>query len=304
MARITKQKFDVHQEITNRIVEALESAGEFQLPWISNKGGSMKRPVNIASAKPYNGVNIVSLWVAAQACDYPSHLWGTYRQWQERGCQVRKGEKSSLVVFYKTLDFEQVNEETGESETAERLMARASFVFNAAQVDGFELETDQPLPEEPAFDPIERAEAFVRTTGATIEEGGDRACYIPLADMIRMPERRRFTGTDTTTPAESFYSTLCHELVHWSGAKHRLDRDLTGRFGSESYAMEELVAELGAAFLCGDLGITPEPRTDHACYIASWLKILKQDKKAVFTAASKASEAARWLAELDPIKAL
>ena len=295
MARITKQKFDVHQEITNRIVEALESAGEFQLPWIRNKGGSMRRPVNIASAKRYNGVNIVSLWVAAQACDYPSHLWGTYRQWQERGCQVRKGEKSSLIVFYKTLDYQQVNEETGESETAERLMARASFVFNAAQVDGFELETDQPLPEEPAFDPIERAEAFVRTTGATIEEGGDRACYIPLADMIRMPERRRFTGTDTTTPAESFYSTLCHELVHWSGAKHRLDRDLTGRFGSESYAMEELVAELGAAFLCGDLGITPEPRTDHACYIASWLKILKQDKKAVFTAASKASEAARWL---------
>ena len=117
--------------------------------------------------------------------------------------------------------------------------------------------------------------------------------------MIRMPERRRFTGTDTTTPAEGFYSTLCHELVHWSGAKHRLDRDLTGRFGSESYAMEELVAELGAAFLCGDLGITPEPRTDHASYVASWLKILKQDKKAVFTAASKASEAARWLGQVE-----
>jgi antirestriction protein ArdC len=290
-----KRKFDVHQEITNRIVAAIETAGEFRLPWIRSAGGSMRRPVNIASAKPYNGVNIVSLWVAALASDYPSHLWGTYRQWQERGCQVRRGEKSSLVVFYKKLEFEQANDETGDTQNIERLMARASFVFNAAQVDGFKLDADEVLPDEPAFDPIACAEAFAKATGATIEEGGGRACYIPATDMIRMPERRRFTGTETTTPAEGFYSTLCHELVHWSGAKHRLDRDLTGRFGTESYAIEELVAELGAAFLCGDLGITPEPRADHAQYIANWLKVLKDDKRAVFTAASKASEAANWL---------
>ncbi|MCR5858292.1 ArdC family protein [Mesorhizobium sp. J428] len=271
MARI--QKFDVHQEITNRIVAALETAGEFRLPWIRNRGGSMKRPVNIASAKSYNGVNIVSLWVAAQACDYPSHLWGTYRQWQERGCQVRRGEKSSLIVFYKELEFEQMNEQTGATEQVERLMARASFVFNAAQVDGFPLDADEPLPGEPVFDPIERAEAFTRTTGAKVEEDGDRACYIPSLDVIRMPDRKRFIGTETTTPAEGFYSTLCHELVHWSGTKHRLDRDMTGRFGTESYAIEELIAELGAAFLCGDLGITPEPRADHAQYISNWLKM-------------------------------
>jgi antirestriction protein ArdC len=290
-----KQKFDVHQEITNRIVAAIETAGEFRLPWIRSAGGSMSRPVNIASAKPYNGVNILSLWVAAQAFDYPSHLWGTYRQWQERGCQVRRGEKSSLIVFYKKLEYEQANDETGDTENVERLMARASFVFNAAQVDGFKIEAQEPLPNEPTFDPISRAEAFAKATGATIEEGGDRACYIPSTDTIRMPERRRFTGTETTTPAEGFYSTLCHELVHWSGAKHRLDRNLTGRFGTESYAVEELVAELGAAFLCGDLGITLQPRADHAQYIANWLKVLKDDKKAVFTAASKASEAANWL---------
>jgi antirestriction protein ArdC len=255
----------------------------------------MKRPVNIASANPYNGVNIVSLWVAAQACDYPSHLWGTYRQWQERGCHVRKGEKSSLVVFYKKLKYAKTDDETGEPGTEERLMARASFVFNAAQVDGFALETTESLPQEPGFSPIELAERFATATGAKIEESGDRACYIPAADMIRMPERRRFTGTATTTPAEGFYSTLFHELVHWSGSKSRLDRDLSGRFGTEGYAVEELVAELGAAFLCADLGITPEPRADHAQYIASWLKVLKDDKKAVFTAASKASAAANWL---------
>ena len=290
------KKFDVHQEITDRIVAAIETAGEFRLPWIRDRGGSMRRPVNIASEKPYNGVNIVSLWVSALASDHPSHLWGTYRQWQERGCQVRRGEKSSLVVFYKTLEFEQRNEETGENEATERLLARASHVFNAGQVDGFEInKAETPLPNEPIFDPIERAERFVRATGATIEEGGDRAFYVPSTDIIRMPDRRRFTGTETTTPAEGFYSTLCHELVHFSGAKHRLDRDLTGRFGSENYAVEELVAELGASFLCSDLSITPEPRADHVCYIANWLKVLKDDKRAVFTAASKASEAANWL---------
>ena len=292
--RNSSEKFDVHQEITNRIIDALETAGEFQLPWIRNKGGSFARPVNIASKNPYNGVNIVSLWVSAQAHDFPSNLWGTYRQWQEKGCQVRKGEKSSPVVFYKTLAFEQQDEETGETANGERLFARASHVFNAAQVEGFET-LEQDLPEEPTFDPIVRAEAFAVGTKATIIEGGDKACFIPSQDIIRMPERRRFTGTDTTTPAEAFYSTLFHELVHWSGNKTRLDRDLSGRFGDEAYAVEELIAELGAAFLCGDLGITPEPRTDHACYIKNWLTVLKNDKKAVFTAASKASQAANWL---------
>ncbi|MFD1199137.1 ArdC family protein [Brucella gallinifaecis] len=295
MSRTTK--FDVHQEITNRIVDAIETAGEFRLPWVSNKSGSFARPVNVASRKPYNGVNIVSLWVSALSSEFPSNIWGTYRQWQEQGCQVRKGEKSSPVVFYKTIDIEQVNDRTGETEQAERMFARASWVFNAAQVDGFPIEQND-IPDAPLFDPIARAESFVRATGAVVEEAGDKACFIPSLDIIRMPERRRFTGTDTTTPAEGFYSTICHELTHWSGTKSRLDRDMSGRFGSEAYAVEELVAELGAAFLCSDLGITPEPRADHAQYIKNWLEFLKSDRKAIFTAASKASEAANWLQSL------
>ena len=290
----TSEKFDVHQEITNRIVDAIETAGDFRLPWIKNTGGSFARPVNIASKNPYNGVNVLSLWVSALAADYPSNVWGTYRQWQDKGCQVRKGEKSSLVVFYKTFEVEDVNEQTGETEAGERMIARASRVFNAAQVEGF-AGVAEDLPEGPAFDPIARAERFAAATGAQIEEGGDKACFIPSLDMIHMPERRRFTGTETTTPAEGFYSTLCHELVHWSGAEKRLDRDLSGRFGDEAYAIEELIAELGAAFLCADLGITADPRQDHACYIKNWLAVLKNDKKAVFTAAAKASQAATWL---------
>lgn len=287
------QKFDVHQEITNHIVNALETAGEASLPWIRDKGGSMKRPVNIASKKPYNGVNIVSLWVSALAAEYGSNVWGTYRQWQESGAQVRKGEKASLVVFYKTIDIEQKNEQTGEPEQGERMFARASWVFNAHQVDGYQVDAS-PIPDG-TFDPIERAEAFAKATGARIEETGDMAGFHPGMDLIRMPERRRFVGSETMSRAESFYSTLCHELVHWSGAKTRLDRDLSGRFGGEAYAMEELVAELGAAFLCSDLGITPHPRADHASYIKNWLRVLKDDKRAIFSAASKASEAANWL---------
>ena len=281
------QKLDIHQEITNRIAQAIETAGEFQLPWIKRQGGSFARPVNVASKNPYNGVNIVSLWVAALAADYPSNIWGTYRQWQEKGCQVRRGEKSSLVVFYKTLTIEEIDEDTGEAETGERLLARASYVFNAAQVEGFELPSEA-LPVAPLFDPIERAETFAASTGARIEEGGESACFIPALDLIRMPDRRRFTGSDTSSPAEAFYSTLCHELVHWSGAKSRLDRDLSGRFGDDAYAIEELVAELGAAFLSADLGLSVEPRADHASYIRNWLTVLKSDKKAIFTAAAKA----------------
>lgn len=237
----TFTKFDVHQEITSRIVAAIETAGEFRLPWIRNRGGSMQRPVNVASRKSYNGINIVSLWVSALTSDFASNLWGTYRQWQAAGAQVRKGEKASLVVFYKTIKVEALNDQTGETEDGERLIARGSWVFNQAQIDGFQIE-ESDIPSKPAFDPIERAEAFAAATCAIIREEGDMACFVPHLDIIQMPERRRFTGTETTSPAEGFYSTLCHELVHWSGVKGRLDRDMSGRFGSDSYAMEELVA--------------------------------------------------------------
>lgn len=287
-------KIDIHQQITDRIVEAIETAPDFQLPWTRSTGGCFKRPINVASSNAYNGVNVLSLWVASQANAYPSHLWGTYRQWQARGAQVRKGEKASPVVFYKRLEAEEDHDEGSERSSRPRLIAKASSVFNAAQVEGFTVVADTAW-NEPEFGPIERAEAFARSTGASIVEYGERACYIPATDYIQMPDRRRFKGTATSTPAEGFYSTLFHELVHWSGAKARLSRDLGNRFGGEAYAVEELIAELGAAFLCSDLEISPEPRPDHAAYIRSWLTVLKSDKKAIFTAASKASEANRFL---------
>lgn len=285
----SSNRFDVHQEITNRIVGALETAGEFRLPWIASGAGALSRPVNVLSGNAYNGVNVLSLWVSAMVSEFSSPIWGTYRQWQEKGCQVRKGEKSSVVVFYKTYEIDS----DGES-PEERMVARASRVFNAAQVEGFDAVAEE-LPSGPVFDPVARAEAFVGSVGARVVEDGEEACYVPSEDLIRMPERRRFVGSDSRSAGEAFYGVLCHELVHWSGAKSRLDRDLSGRFGNEAYAMEELIAELGAAFLCADLGLCSSPRNDHAAYIRTWLQVLKSDKKAVFTAASRASEAAGWL---------
>ena len=282
-------RFDVHHEITNRIVDAIESAGEFQLPWLQSNRGGFSRPINVESTKPYNGVNIISLWISALDGDYASNVWGTYRQWQAKGAQVRRGEKSSLVVFYKT-----VAPQSDKDEPVPYPIARASWVFNAAQVDGF-LPTTDEVPEGPTFDPIATAEEFASATGAQIGEGGDRAYYDLIQDRIQMPDRQLFLGSRTSTPAMAFYATLCHELVHWSGAGQRLDRNLRGRFGDQAYAMEELVAELGSAFLCADLGLTPEPREDHACYIKNWLAVMKNDKRAIFAAASKASQAATWL---------
>ena len=293
MTSSASNRFDVYEAITNQIITAIEGgAGAVQLPW-HRKGSAIYRPVNIASGKAYRGVNTVALWAAADAKHYEHGLWGTYRQWQEREAQVRKGEKSSLVIFYKELD--SAAAASGGDETGERrFVARASRVFNIAQVDGYALPETEPA--EDRIDPCDAAEAFVTASGANITVGGDSAFYRPSSDTITMPDRHRFIGTDTCSATEGWYATLLHELTHWSGASHRLDRELGKRFGDDAYAMEEMVAELGAAFLCGDLGITAEPRPDHAAYIDHWLRILKDDRKAIFTAASAANKAAEFLA--------
>ncbi|WMS45327.1 zincin-like metallopeptidase domain-containing protein (plasmid) [Acuticoccus sp. MNP-M23] len=286
-------RFDVHQHITDQIVTAIEAgADNWQMPW-HRSAHAITRPQNIASGKGYRGINVLSLWVAAAANDYAHGMWGTYKQWQEHGAQVKKGEKSSVIVFYKELERAR---EDDPSETETVLFARASRVFNAAQVEGFTVEDEAPT--EDRIEPVDAAEAFTAATGAMVNIGGERAFYRPAKDRIQMPDRERFTGTATSNPTEAWYGTLLHEICHWSGAAHRLDRQLSTRFGDDAYAAEELIAELGAAFLCADLGITSEPRPDHAAYLASWLKILKADKKAVFTAASAAGKAADYLTNL------
>ena len=292
-----RDPIDIHQQVTDSIIAAIEAgAGEWQMPW-HRKGEGLNRPVNIASGKLYRGINVVALWAAAEAKGFGSGTWGSYRQWQEKGAQVRKGEKSAFIVFYKELEFESRDEETGETTAETRLFARASCVFNADQVEGYESATPE------ARDPVqacEQAEGFIAATNAEIRYGGTRAYYCPSSDHIQMPDKRRFQGSATSTATEAYYGTLLHELTHHSGAPQRCNRTFGTRFGDQAYAMEELVAELGAAFLCADLSITSTPRPDHAAYIDHWLKILKADKKAIFTAASKAAQATDYLHGLQP----
>lgn len=289
MTRKKKQHIDVYQSITNQIISAIEAGtGEVKMPW-HRSGFNQTRPVNISSSKPYQGINILSLWAAAMGGNYEHGLWGTYRQWQEAGAQVRKGEKSSFIVFYK--QFENDEADDGKDQTERRMfMARASRVFNVAQVDGYEL-PDQPEPTENLVTRITSVEEFIGKTGAIIKEGGEQACYNPATDEISMPDQHRFFGNAT----EHFHSVLLHELTHWTGAEQRLDRTFGKRFGDHAYAIEELTAELGAAFLCADLGISASPREDHACYINNWLSAMKADAKAVFAAASAASKAMEYL---------
>ena len=282
----------IYDTITNQIIAALErGTGDYPLPW-HRSSAPLTRPVNAVTRKAYRGVNVLALWASAEAQDFGHGLWATYRQWQSLGAQVRKGEKASPIVFYKVLDRAEGSEDEAR-ENAGRIFAQGSHVFNIAQVEGYAL---PEVPEVETFDPIPDVEASIAATGAAIRIQGDSAHYTPSTDTITMPDRERFFATDTASAGQNWYAILLHELVHWTGADHRLARTFGKRFGDEAYAMEELVAELGSAFLCGDLGLSVTPRPDHACYLASWLKVLKGDNRAIFTAASAAAKAAEWVA--------
>jgi len=289
---------DVHQTITDQIVQSIEAGvGEFIMPWHREIGTTM--PTNPATGNAYNGVNVIALWAAAEQRGFATGHWATYRQWNLMGAQVRKGAKCSVVVFYKQNKFDVNNAETGEPEHKSMFFARASRVFNVDQVDGWQ--ATKPVARNPV-QVLEQAERFAQATFAKISIGGDRAYYQPGKDYIQMPDKHRFTGTKTSSATESYYATLLHELSHWTGHKNRLDRNLRNRFGEDGYAMEELVAELGAAFLCSELGVTNQPRPDHAAYIAHWLDVMKKDARAIFTAASKASEAKTYLMGLPSVQ--
>lgn len=296
MTNSSNTRLDVYTAITSQIITAIEAGADNpQMPWHSS-GSIIERPINVASGKAYRGVNTVALWASAYCQHFDAGLWGTYRQWQDRGAQVRKGEKSSLIIFYKDLVPGEAETSASDAEDRDqrRFIARASHVFNVAQVDGYI--SDEPDLLVDRVQPCDQAEALVRSTGAAITVGGTRAFYSRSSDAITMPDRFRFVGTKTSDASEAWYSTLLHELAHWSGAECRLARTFGERFGDDAYAMEEMVAELAAAFLCGDLGISAGPRADHADYIGHWLRILKADRKAIFAAASAASKAAEFLA--------
>jgi antirestriction protein ArdC len=292
---MTTISFDLYAHVTDSIIAAIEAGtAEFAMPWQRTGIGEIL-PANAMTGAAYNGINILSLWAEAIHRGYDRGLWATYRQWAELGAQVQKGERGSCVVFYKQYEVEP--DQGDADDDGKRRVARASFVFNAAQVDGFEL---PGIPDLPPIDRIGRADTLIAHLRPDIRFGGEQAYYSGAHDFIHMPDERLFTASDSVRRSEDYYAVLFHELTHWSGAKHRLGRDLGKRFGDHAYAMEELIAELGSAFLCGSLSISPKPRADHAGYIAHWLDVMKADKRAIFSAAAKASEAVAYLRRIVP----
>jgi antirestriction protein ArdC len=283
------EKQDVYARVTSQIVNAIEQgAGSWRMPWHTS-GRFAFSPINVASRKPYRGINTLCLWAAARQKGYERGEWGTYQQWQERGAQVRKGEKATLVAFWKFANDSAESQDDGAETLAGRsrlLFTRGYSVFNAGQVDGY---TPRPDASAPVEERIEQADAFFSAINAHVCHQGNRAFYSPADDTITLPPFAAFHA-----PLD-YYSTRAHETGHWTSAAGRCDRQLGKRFGDNAYSVEELVAELTAAFTLAHLGLSSEPRPDHAQYIASWLHVLNADKRAIFTAASKAQQAADYL---------
>ena len=278
---------DLHVHLAATILAQLETANPAS--WTPPWHGADPMPRNARTGRRYRGINVLALWCTAQAQGYADARWATYRQWAALGAQVRKAERGTLVVFYKELPR---GADTGDAEASESapFVARAAYVFNAAQIDAAKPPPSAVPPSDATRpEPLTAFDAFVTGTGATIRYGGTRACYVPASDKIHLPLRTTF---HTST---GYMGTLAHELVHWTGAPHRLARDLTGLFGAWAYAAEELVAELGAAFVLADLDIARTPHPDHAAYCASWAPLLRADPRALSHAATQASRAADYL---------
>ncbi len=291
------EKQDVYSRVTEKIVADLEKGNLTWLqPWqAGHVAGQVSRPLR-SVGMPYRGINILMLWAAAMESNYVCPIWLTYKQAQEIGGQVRKGEKGSLVVYANTINKTKTTDEGEEIEEAIPFM-KGYTVFNAEQID--KLPAHFYARAEPVLEtPLERKEhleRFFAATGADIRHGDNRAFYRIDTDFVQMPELQAFKEV------ERYYATAAHELTHWTRHPSRLGRDLgRKRFGDKGYAMEELVAEIGSAFLCADLGIEPETREDHAAYIKTWLTVLKNDKRAIFSAAGHAQRAVDYLQGLQP----
>lgn len=290
---MTERK-DVYARVTDRIISDLEKGVRTWLkPWnAGHTAGKITRPLR-HNGIPYQGMNILLLWGEALEKGYSAPIWITFKQAQELGGYVRKGEHGSLVVYANKVTRTETDDKGEEVERQIPFM-KGYTVFNAEQIEGLPAhyygKPENPLP---LAERLDHAERFIANTGITVQHGGNSAYYAPAKDLVQMPPFEAFKDR------ESYYATILHELIHATSHKSRLDRSFNAkRFGDNGYAREELVAELGAAFLSADLGITPEIRDDHAAYLAHWLKALKEDSRAIFSAAAHAQRAADFLQSL------
>lgn len=284
------ERANLYDEVTARIVAELEAG---RVPWVQpwgRKGSTGPGlPRNALTGRSYSGVNVLILWGEVIAQGWPSQSWLTFRQAVEAGGCVRKGERGTTVVYADRFvpegEKQRVEREGGDAKAVPFL--KRFTVFNVAQCEGLRsgLAADPaPLPEREIV-PV--AEAVIAASGVDFRIGGDRAFYVPGLDFVQVPPQPAFFEQI------NYYRTCLHELTHATGHPKRLARNITNTFGSKDYAREELVAEMGSAFLCAALGI--EPTVRHADYLASWLEVLREDNRAIFRAASQATKAADWL---------
>ena len=310
MTRQRKEKTDAHQIVTDAVIAFLEGNdnGKWTKPWEKLLTEGNYCP---ATSKRYNGfVNNMALNVLAYANGFSSEAWGTYKQWASLGTEdkpvnVKQGAKAAYIfvpLIFTKKDKQGAPITDNNGDELKGLSFKQVAVFNADQIEGY----TEIKPELPANKVVDSAEVdtFIERTGAAITHGGDRAYYSPAGDHIRMPLKEAFNDMKGSTATEGYYGTKLHELIHWTSHDTRCKRDLTGTtFGTEAYAFEELIAEMGAAILCNQFGISDQPRPDHAKYIKSWLKGLKNDKNAVFKAVGQAQKAIKHLESYQPAKA-
>jgi antirestriction protein ArdC len=288
-------RIDLYTRVTNAIIADLEQGVRPWLkPWnAEHAAGRISRPLR-AGGQPYTGINVLMLWASAMSQNFATPIWMTFHQAKELKANVRKDSKGTLVVYADRITKRQTSD--GEETERDIYFMKGYTVFNVEQIEG--LPAHFYATSAPPLDPLQRievADRFFANTGADIRHGGNHAYYAAESDYVQMPPFVAFKD------AESYCSTLAHEMVHFTKHPTRLNRDFgRKKYGDEGYAREELVAEIGAAFLCCDLGITPEPRDDHAAYLGHWLNVLKEDNRAVFQAASHAQRAVDFLHGLQP----
>ena len=289
---------DHYQEVTDRIISALEAGTPpWRKPWDPDKAGGPAMPRNAATGHRYRGINVLTLGMSSLAFASGDPRWATYKQAEERGWQVRKGERGTTGYFFKRLELRDDTKPEGDDDAVRRIpLLRAFTLFHARQID---LIPDYvpPTIEEAPWRAPEAAEIIRANSGAVIRIGGDRAFYSPSTDHIQLPPQSAFAS------AEGYCGTLIHEMGHWTGAPARLNRDLRNGIGSHDYAREELRAEIGQMMVCAELGISDCDFSNNAAYVASWLEKLRSDRKEIFRAAADAQRIADYLLAFHPVYA-
>ena len=275
---------DIYAEVTQKIIASLEQG---TAPWVCPWSSTDPCPRNAVSQRAYRGVNALVLSLEAQQRTFSSNTWMTFRQALMQGGSVRKGEHATPIIYFRLQHIEAEPDDSVHDATRRLPFLKFFRVFNVDQIDGLPACFKEPAPVEPAFDACTLAEQIITRAGAVLRPHGSRAFYAPALDLIYLPQKADFAEQS------GYYSTCLHELCHWTGHPSRLDRQLGRRFGPEAYAAEELIAELGASFLCAHCHI--DSHLQHAAYIATWLEALQRDQKAIFVAAAQAQKAGDFL---------